>query len=397
MKNSLTLLLSIVTISASAYEPLRMVPWGSEIYTNIAPWWETDSNATAIPIWQVNRTVNTNFASVAAQLGALPDAQTNSILTSAKHVVWSTNGVVLDINPGSRWVVPVTITNFNSISYTAVGQFSVNWSTNSGTNWSTGTPGPRLGNISLSFLTVQTPGFVVPVTPSVSNILIYSMSRPDLFGRTNNLHGQSLLLDIPENDSEAATKGYVDGQIAAINYPRNLAGEPLHLNEAWQIQGSSNSVNLRYLGSDVLSVANPALTFGSPTSISLSNGTVIVTVWTNGVTAALVPQWAYDIGRPTWSVVTNYTSTYPSAVGTNYVLTFPMPHPDQAFVRVGFVGSAAPTIADLNAILRLTPRTVTNSTDTTWGTGAGMVCVDTNYVYVSVGTNRWKRAALSAW
>ena len=43
------------------------------------------------------------------------------------------------------------------------------------------------------------------------------------------------------------------------------------------------------------------------------------------------------------------------------------------------------------------PLTVTNSTDTTWGYGAGLFTWDTNHVFVSVGTNLWKRAAISAW
>ena len=51
----------------------------------------------------------------------------------------------------------------------------------------------------------------------------------------------------------------------------------------------------------------------------------------------------------------------------------------------------------LNEVLQLTPRTITNSNDSTWGKGAGLVCVDSNYVYISVGTNAWKRATLEAW
>jgi hypothetical protein len=43
------------------------------------------------------------------------------------------------------------------------------------------------------------------------------------------------------------------------------------------------------------------------------------------------------------------------------------------------------------------PYTVTNSTDSTFGFGAGLLRWDTNYLYVSVGTNLWKRVALSSW
>ena len=47
--------------------------------------------------------------------------------------------------------------------------------------------------------------------------------------------------------------------------------------------------------------------------------------------------------------------------------------------------------------LTLTPYTVTNSTDWSFGFGPGVICVDSNYIYVSVGANRWKRSALSTW
>ena len=51
----------------------------------------------------------------------------------------------------------------------------------------------------------------------------------------------------------------------------------------------------------------------------------------------------------------------------------------------------------LNEVLQLTPRTITNSNDSTWGKGAGLICVDANYIYISTGTNTWKRATLEAW
>ena len=44
-----------------------------------------------------------------------------------------------------------------------------------------------------------------------------------------------------------------------------------------------------------------------------------------------------------------------------------------------------------------TAGTVTNSTDGTGGHGAGLIRWDANYLYVSVGTNQWKRAALTGW
>jgi hypothetical protein len=43
------------------------------------------------------------------------------------------------------------------------------------------------------------------------------------------------------------------------------------------------------------------------------------------------------------------------------------------------------------------PFTVTNSTDSTFGYGAGLLRWDTNYLYISVGTNQWKRVGLNSW
>ena len=48
-------------------------------------------------------------------------------------------------------------------------------------------------------------------------------------------------------------------------------------------------------------------------------------------------------------------------------------------------------------LINLTNTTIVSATSTTWGLGAGLMCFDSGYVYVSVGTNAWKRASLSTW
>ena len=53
-------------------------------------------------------------------------------------------------------------------------------------------------------------------------------------------------------------------------------------------------------------------------------------------------------------------------------------------------------IQDLSSRLP-TAGTVTNSTDSTSGHGGGLIRWDANYIYVSVGTNQWKRATLTSW
>ena len=52
---------------------------------------------------------------------------------------------------------------------------------------------------------------------------------------------------------------------------------------------------------------------------------------------------------------------------------------------------------ELSNVVSLSPTTINNATNTTWSRGAGLVCVDTNYLYLSVGTNRWKRVGVTNW
>jgi hypothetical protein len=42
----------------------------------------------------------------------------------------------------------------------------------------------------------------------------------------------------------------------------------------------------------------------------------------------------------------------------------------------------------------LTTNTITHSTNSTFGYGAGLIGCDTNYLYISVGTNDWSRIAI---
>jgi len=63
----------------------------------------------------------------------------------------------------------------------------------------------------------------------------------------------------------------------------------------------------------------------------------------------------------------------------------------------GFTGPGGATFALLSGVLSLPPVTITNAFMTTWGRAGGLLCMDTNYLYISVGSNAWKRASFSAW
>jgi hypothetical protein len=145
---------------------------------------------------------------------------------------------------------------------------------------------------------------------------------------------------------------------------------------------------------DILTAQQPSPAQVSGVTIVLDGtGTnCIVSSPTNGLTASPRLQLSHNLTPPVWTYMTNT----PTITGTNYVWTFPFPYPDMGFL-MAVVPSANPGVVSLASVLQLTPRTVATATSTTWGFGAGIVCADTNYVYVSVGSNVWKRAALSTW
>jgi len=54
-------------------------------------------------------------------------------------------------------------------------------------------------------------------------------------------------------------------------------------------------------------------------------------------------------------------------------------------------------VAGEHEFLRLKPTTINNSNDSTFGFGAGLICADSSHIYVSTGTNKWKRVSLTSW
>lgn len=267
------------------------------------------------------------------------------------------------------------------------------------TNWNLGTI-TTTGVVEISFFDTDLGSLGTPINPLVSNITVYAMERPDLFGRTNKMIGQRLEVGTPASDLEAANKAYVDASVAAVNYIQNggiyLQGANLNFNAEWTASAGTNGIVWKYLGAESLRIENPQLSYATITSIKMTNTTVWLTIWTNGVSAPPAPQWSKSLSNPSWQTLSGVTNTYPTASGTNYTISFQRPDATNAFIRVA-MASDQPNFARLSALLSTAPRTVTNATDTTWGNGSGLLTWDTNYVYISVGSNQWKRAALSSW
>jgi hypothetical protein len=349
-----------------------------------------------------NRTgllTSNDWQTIFTTLAALPDADTNSIVRSGQRSVWTTN-VFLTTNNVLR-SLPGTFTNPASITYTVATGTSGAWWRYSGgdTNWIRGIP-LTTGVVEVAFYTGEVPTVGTPFNPTISNITVYALERPDLYNRTNYLVGQKLKLSDPTESDDAATLGWVSNLVNSVSYIQTgglqLQGSALRMSSEWSELASTNGLAWSFLGSDIMRVRPPTLSYITLTGITLTNGVVWVRMWTNGVSATPAPQWSPTLNNAFWQTLSSYTNTYPTASGTNYTVSFPIPNPTAAFIRIAQV-SGLPNFVDLTAMLLTAPRTVTNSTDSTWGNGSGVVTWDTNYLYISVGSNLWKRAALSSW
>lgn len=343
--------------------------------------------------------LNSNFADLDARWASLTDADTNAMVRSPRMTYWSTNA--LNLTNAAIYQLPITVTNPESISYTILaGQPDLYWAPAGTTNW---TIGGVTTNVPISFMFLQaaTPSVTTPIPPVITNVTVYTLARPDLFGRTNQLYGQFMRVGTPLDPSDATPKSYVDALVASVSYIQNggifLQSSALNLSGEWSEQAGTNGLSWKYLGTESLRLENPALTLATITSIKMTNTVVWLTIWTNGVTSIPSPQWTKSLVSPNWQTLSSVTNTYPTPGGTNYTISFQRPDPTNAFIRVGLVAAGTPNFLRLSSILASSPRTITNSSDTTWGAGAGLVTWDTNYLYISVGTNVWKRTTLSTY
>lgn len=115
------------------------------------------------------------------------------------------------------------------------------------------------------------------------------------------------------------------------------------------------------------------------------------------ILSGLVLAMALSVSSQAAQVITNINTSTGTNTGTGDTLkiAFSKANTNFAFLdrRLATIETRVPT----NAFYLLSAHTVTNATDSTFGYGAGLLLWDTNYLYVSVGTNAWMRAALTAW
>jgi hypothetical protein len=409
MKQKLLTLL-LVTLCGSAFAlKIVSVPFGG-YDTNryqLAPWWSTNSpywtnnpryasngiwgstsDTLSVSNWQCWQAVDYNFSTI----------QSNGFFSSPKCVLFATNSFTC---PYLGTNVLCTVSNFAGFTFTlTAGQPTIQFSTD-GTNW-TLSQAATTNQVRIRVTSRMVPSFGgVPADPTISAVTVWGLAQPDLFGHTNALYGQSVRVGDPVTLDDAVSWGFVSNMFAATPWMSaqsevQLNGYGLHMNSVLDQQSDTNSIRWRFLGTDLFSAQAAPVALGTISTITIENTTnIAINVATNGQVAPLL-QFTPSLNPTTWAWVTNQTTSYPYQTNGLWTVKTPMPTNAIGFYRVAYA-QAGQSRLSVAGLLALTPRKVTNSTDTTWGSGAGLVCVDSNYVYVSVGTNLWKRAALSSW
>ena len=372
------------------------------VNTNIQP---PGGGSTGQPLTKTATGVAFGPISATAVTG-LTDADTNAVLNSFTWIAASTNS--LYITSSTTNIMSWVLTNLAGVTYAATsGVPTVLWSTDAGTTWNSGGE-TLITNVAVKLAFFGGPGWgmtsnnvsMVNGDVGLTNVIVYSLTRPDLFGRTNQAIGQRMQVGTPIYPLDATPKSYVDAAVAAQWYSAGqdvqLNNFRLHLDSAWNLYSvsSNNALSAVFLGQPSWGVTYPMpLIVTNLLTCTVTNRTnVTVKLGTNGLSAAPALKLSHYLKPLNWS----YVAVSPTIVGTNYVFSFVSTYPDSAWATA-VVPSPNPGVFSMAVVSQLTPRTVTNSADSTWGSGAGLLCCDSNYVYFSVATNTWKRAALSSW
>jgi len=334
---------------------------------------------------------------------------TNSevILNSDTYAAWSTNGAIR-LTAQTKNLGIVLSNGFAGASFQNFGPglFDVAW-TLDGTNWSKAMTNAEVTVGVINIITE--PGSSDPM--GITNLTLLSWTEPSLFGKTNFTRGQILIVDRPKlADAAAPLRTVTNVAWRAVRNQTNWASIPAksevdlggygeRLTAEWKRTATAttnaDSLDWVWTGTNVWSVVGPP-----SVSVSRAEYSVVVSSLTNVLVTlpaaytSSVPRvlFSHTAKSPVWSRLSS------TATATNDTLevAFTVPNADYGFFRIA-IDDGTPSFGTLNGVLELTPRTIAATNSTTWGRGAGLVCVDGDYVYISVGTNAWKRATLEAW
>jgi len=347
--------------------------------------------------------LNSNTAALTVlqgQWGALTDADTNSLVKSPPVAVFNSSWVDLSV---TNMVVLGTWTNFANATYFPNGagtppavpmcsDLAITF--NGGTNWvSAAGLSPQLGIFAAA--AIQPTG-TLPLSPGISNITIFVMSRADKFGTTNDMAGQHVRVDQAVDPRDAVNLAQMNAAVAvlpSLTVPLYMNGNPINFSPTWSGSTSNEVLSWKYLGVPQFAFSPaPPLYVGTNYTIQIATSqftNIAVSIPTNA-TSGQMPFLVATTNWLEWKWAANYVSisnSYPTAIGTNYQAYFTRSNAlaNTAFLKIAYAGTNAGTFT-INGNLNVT------GTGGGGGGSGGLLFCQTNTAVVTNLTGEWALA-----
>jgi len=345
------------------------------------------------------------------------EADPLAVQASTTYAAWTNAGGTYTTNDSIIATSPLLTNGYAAIAYDADGAYQViTQISTDGTNWIAGTE-----TNTAVYCRLSTGGGAPPpgeASLAISNIVVTSWTRPDLWSQSADTAGQQLLVDNISAVSpprQAANRAYVDAQTAAINpsswssYPAaqsvRLEGQRLLPGDGWNmyvdLANTTNGLCIANNGSKVLTF-EPGLSGLYITNFVLNSSTATVFVATNNVNSTPMIQWTADLLAPDWIMLEPAFESYPGSTNGAYVVDVALPAGDTGYLRAVQASGAARIDAhapfyETGHRLAARPYSSATNNPTLWTplhvghqlyiTGA------TNIIYSAFGatTNDWRR------
>ena len=305
---------------------------------------------------------------------------TNQIFSSRDYLVYgntnltmtTSNYLGLFTNLTSAKLTPPILGGSDFIPGTNV--FEQLWyATNGSSVWST----------NLIYATNGAKVAVVGAGGGVGSVMLYANDHPELAGRHNYLNGQHLHVDAPGGDDEVVP--YLTMKNAILNATGGQWIKSVDTNYVYHYSYSVNGVTLADFQNREGGISiNSSAVDGTGTNFQFTiYATNLVTGWHIEATTNLANTYG-------WYPFSNYTTNISAGVVT---FTIPIDF-TLAYGQYFRANQTLVTAFLLSAPLVVLTNTISHSTNSTYGYGAGVWAADTNYFYVSVATNTWRRISI---
>lgn len=292
--------------------------------------------------------------------GAVPRVSTVTITNDAEWVGWSTTGelrtnALIFLDVGEWLESPVLIGGVSSYDDSGISSdaSATSWSVVVYTNSSdTSVSLPYTGtDARLRITAVSSVGTMGAgeVGVSVAGMSIVSYTQPELLALDDYV-SQFRLVDVPTDDEHVArlstvtdhymlALGYTDTEI--IKYDKDtgkvIRGSMVFAGSGWAFSPTKSDTNatmqIAWGGFPMLEFLLGVAGCTIDTFTATNGTTATFGIATNGVSTAPVVEYATDLIAADWRPVTVISNSYPTVVGSNYVIEIDSPDGDAVYFR----------------------------------------------------------------